>query len=126
MNKTDFNKITTVVKTYISELNNIAMICTKDNIITLEHLTVNQLTELSDKARDLQSKTDQFLKQDLYHVIGMGNLSGAQMAIVAKLVKDTTEHRSLMKTLATLPTLPKKVVCKSTYKSKTLNCTLVK
>lgn len=124
MNKTEFEKITTIVKKYISELEDIAVACTNNNIITLDHLTIGQLSKLSSQARELQSKTDQFLKQDLYHVIGMGNLSAAQMATISKLVKETTEHRSLMKTLAALPELPKKVSTSSKYKSSLLQCTL--
>ena len=89
----------------------------KSVIITVEHLTIGQATDLSERARDLQSKTDQFLKQDLYHIIGMGNLSASQSAALNKLVKGITEHRTVIKTLAGIPTLPNKVSNISTYKA---------
>jgi hypothetical protein len=124
MKTVEFNKITGVVKSYIAELREMYTVCNNNGIITVEHLTIGQATDLSERARDLQSKTDQFLKQDLYHVIGMGNLSASQMATTTKLVKDLTEHRTLMKTLATLPAFPKKISTSSEYKSKSLGVKL--
>jgi hypothetical protein len=124
MKTVEFNKITGVVKSYIAELREMYTACNDNGIITVEHLTIGQATDLSERARDLQSKTDQFLKQDLYHVIGMGNLSASQMATTTKLVKDLTEHRTLMKTLAALPALPKKISTSSEYKSKSLGVKL--
>lgn len=124
MKTSEFNKIKGTVKGYIDELRAMHTACTNNNVVTLDHLTVGQVAELSERAKELQSKTDQFLKQDLYHVIGMGNLSASQMAITTKLVKDITEHRSLMKTLAALPVLPKKLSTSSEYKSKVLNVKL--
>ena len=124
MKTVEFNKITEVVKSYVTELREMHTTCNNNGVITVEHLTIGQAADLSERARDLQSKTDQFLKQDLYHVIGMGNLSASQMATTTKLVKDITEHRTLMKTLAALPTLPKKISTSSEYKSKSLGVKL--
>lgn len=76
------------------------------------------------KARDLQSKTDSFLHNDLYHIIGMGNLSASQAAALNKLVKGITEHRTVIKTLAALPTLPNGVANTSSYKATTFGLKL--
>jgi hypothetical protein len=48
----------------------------------------------------------------------MGNLSASQTATLNKLVKDITMHRSVVKAVAGLPTLPTKISSVSDYKSK--------
>lgn len=126
MKREDFEKIKAAVNNYIIKLSKLADTCTIDGVFILDHLTVKELTILVDQARELQGKTDQFLKQDLYHIIGMGNLSGSQTTTLTKLVKQLTEHRSVMKTVAAISpiALPKKVTATTSYNSKVLNYTL--
>ncbi len=121
-----FNNIKNTLTKYIEQSAELAKLCTIDSSITLDHLTIGQAKELIVKARELVSKTDSFFTADLYHVIGMGNLSASQSATLNKLVKGITEHRTVVKTLAALPDIPNKFTSTSTYKSKTLGLTLNK
>jgi hypothetical protein len=124
MRTAEFKGIKTILNNYINQSTSIADLCVVDNKIIFDHLTVGQVKELTEKARDLQSKTDTFLKDELYHIIGMGNLSASQTATLNKLVKDITVHRSVVKAVAGLPTLPAKINSVSKYKSKTFGFAL--
>jgi len=124
MKTSDFKGIKTILNKYISQSASITELCVVDNEINLDHLTIGQVKELTEKARDLQSKTDTFLKDELYHIIGMGNLSASQTATLNKLVKEITTHRSVVKLVASVPTLPTKITTTSKYKSKTFGFAL--
>jgi hypothetical protein len=126
MRASEFNAITTVLNNFITQSAEVSNACVASGKVDLDHLTVGQVKDLSTKARSLQSKTDQFLKQDLYHIIGMGNLSASQSATLNKLVKEITSHRSIIKTVAALPTLPNKVDVVATYKATTVGLQLSK
>ncbi len=124
MRTSEFKGIKTILNKYISQSTSIAELCVVNDEITFDHLTIGQVKDLTEKARDLQSKTDMFLKDELYHIIGMGNLSASQTATLNKLVKDITVHRSVVKAVAGLPTLLTKISSVSKYKSKTFGFTL--
>lgn len=124
MKATQFKSITTVLNKYINKSAEIAKTCVVDNQITFDHLTIGQAKVLAEEARDLQSKTDIFLTAELYHIIGMGNLSAAQSATLNKLVKEITTHRSVIKTLATIPSLPGKVSAASSFTAKSFGIKL--
>jgi hypothetical protein len=124
MKASEFKGIKTILTKYINQSAEIAGLCVVDNEITFDHLTIGQAKNLAEQARDLQSKTDSFLQTELYHIIGMGNLSASQAATLSKLVKGITVHRSVVKVAAGIPTLPKKVSATSTYKSKTFGFSL--
>jgi hypothetical protein len=120
----EFNGIKTILNNYINQSAELTELCVVDDHIAFDHLTIGQAKELTVKARDLQSKTDQFLKQDLYHIIGMGNLSASQSAALNKLVKDITAYRTVVKTVAAFPSLPNAVHKISIYKSTTFGLKL--
>lgn len=124
MRTSEFKGIKTILNKYISQSTSIAEACVVNDEITFDHLTIGQVKDLTEKARELQSKTDMFLKDELYHIIGMGNLSASQTATLNKLVKDITMHRSVVKAVAGLPTLPTKISSVSKYKSKTFGFAL--
>ena len=120
MKTSEFKGIKTILTKYINQSAEISELCVVNNKVNLDHLTIGQVKDLTVKARDLQSKTDQFLKQDLYHIIGMGNLSASQVASLNKLVRDLTVHRSVVKILAGIPTLPNAASRSSSYKATTV------
>ena len=117
MKTTEFKGIKTILTKYIKQSAELAELCVVNDEITLDHLTIGQAKELNVKAKELLSKTDIFLTTELYHIIGMGNLSASQSATLNKLVKDITMHRSVVKTVAGLPTLPTKISAVSKYKT---------
>ena len=106
MKASEFKGIKTILTKYINQSAELTEACVVDNEITIDHLTIGQAKDLIVKARDLVSKTDSFLTAELYHIIGMGHLSASQSATLNKLVKGITEHRTVVKTLASLPELP--------------------
>lgn len=127
MKTTEFEAIKTVLTNYIKQSVEVVDTCTVNGQIEFTHLTVGQVNELTENARILQSKTDQFLKQDLYHIIGMGNLSAVQSAVLNKLVREVTNHRSVVKAVATLPRVPSRMSkTVSIYKASTVGLQLTK
>lgn len=64
--------------------------------------TVKEYQDNYLKARELQSKTDMILKTDLYHIIGMGNLSVSQTTTLVKKIKLLGQMRSKIKVLASI------------------------
>ncbi len=128
MRVNEFNAIMRVLNNFIDQSAEVSNACVVSGKVDLDRLTIGQVKDLSAKARSLQSKTDQFLKQDLYHIIGMGNLSASQSATLNKLVKEVTSHRSIVKTVAALalPTFPNKVDVVATYKATTVGVQLSK
>ena len=127
MKTTEFETIKTVLTSYIKQATEVVETCTVDGQIEFTHLTVGQINNLAESARILQSKTDQFLKQDLYHIIGMGNLSAVQSAVLNKLVREVTNHRSIVKAVAALPRVPSRMSkTVSMYKASTVGLQLTK
>ena len=127
MKASEFEAIKTSLAKYIKKTMEIVDACTVNGKIEFAHLTIGQLNDLSENARTLQSETDQFLKQDLYHIIGMGELSAAQSAILNKLVKDITSPRSIIKAVAALPKIPNKMSkTVATYKVSIVGLNLTK
>ena len=127
MKAAEFETIKMSLAKYIKQTMDIVDACTVNGKIEFAHLTICQLNDLSESARTLQSETDQFLKQDLYHIIGMGELSAVQSAALNKLVKDITSPRSIIKAVAALPKIPNKMSKTiATYKVSTVGLTLTK
>ena len=83
----------------------------------LNNLTIKDFKKLMEKARKLQSKTDKILKSELYHLIGMGNLTATQTQKLCAVIKQISHARSYFKPVAgyvlnKLPDVPDK----SSYK----------
>lgn len=70
--------------------------CLRDySKMTMENLNTTILA-----CRKACQKMDKFVKNDLYHIIGMGNLNAAQLAHITKLTKTLMKHRSDIKFFA--------------------------
>ena len=83
----------------------------------LNNLTIKAFKQFIDKARSLQKKTDQILHNELYHLIGMGNLTATQTQKLCAIIKRISSSRSYFKPVAgyvlnKLPDVPDK----SSYK----------
>lgn len=98
MNTTLFTKIQTCLETRISmcELK-IGKIHTTDD---LKKLTIAEAQEIQSFCRAEESLQTKIVQCDLYHIIGMGNLTPPQMMKLTYLVKDYLQYRSVIKTLA--------------------------
>lgn len=83
----------------------------------LESLTIKEFKELIAKARSLQGKSDGILHNELYHIIGMGNLTATQTQKLCAVIKKIASARSYFKPIAAyvLNKLPE-VPDKSSYK----------
>lgn len=127
MKATEFETIKTSLAKCIKQTTEIVDACTVNDNIEFAHLTIGQINDLAESARTLQSETDKFLKQDLYHIIGMGKLSAVQSAVLNKLVKKVTGPRSIIKAVAALPKIPNKMAkTVATYKLSTVELNLTK
>lgn len=127
MKAAEFETIKTSLTKYIKKTMEVVDACTVNGKIEFGHLTISQVNDLAERARALQSNTDQFLKQDLYHIIGMGKLSAVQSAVLNKLVKEITRHRSIIKAVAVLPKIPDKMAkTVATYKASTVGLNLTR
>jgi len=84
---------------------------------SIGNLSANDLLDLKkfcDEEADIQTR---ILMVDLYHIIGMGNLSAIQLSTFSKLVKDYASYRPDIKaiskwdaSLLQLPKVPKKTL----------------
>lgn len=98
MNTTLFTKIQSCLEARISmcELK-IGKIHTTDD---LKKLTIAEAQEIQSFCRSEESLQTKIVQCDLYHIIGMGNLTPPQMMKLTYLVKDYLQYRSVIKTLA--------------------------
>lgn len=93
----------------------------------LKKLTLGQAQELQRFCKAEESAMTKFAQGDLYHLIGMGELTPPQMMKLTYLTKDWLQYRSTIKTLAfnfeqiaKLPGLP----VSSAYKLKLIDLVL--
>lgn len=91
-----------------------------DTTDDIRALTIAQGQELRNFCRKEEPMMTKLAQTDLYHIIGMGNLSPVQMMKFTYLVRDYLQYRSTVKTLAfhfdkisALPGLP----VSATYKA---------
>ena len=63
--------------------------------------------------RKVNGQMDKFIKDDLYHIIGMGNLNAAQLSHIVRLTKILLKYRSDIKFFAgqSTITIPKRKEC---------------
>lgn len=117
MKKFEFNQITNLVKAKTKHLQELKDLYYKSGKFDFDSLTISQLKEVLKEARELQSTTDKFLQTDLYHILGMGNLSATQTSELCKMVKDMTVYRSMLKALCSIAlSIPEEVNLTPTYK----------
>ena len=114
MEKTMFNQIITTYTKIADECEEFVKI---GGDFDLESLTIKEFKELIAKARILQGKSDSILHNELYHLIGMGNLTATQTQKLCAVIKKIASARSYFKPVATyvLNKLPE-VPDKSSYK----------
>lgn len=94
-NKT-FNKIISSLDNIIEECNSTCVHSKEE----LENLTINEVNLKIAKAKELQGKVDKLAQADLYHIIGMGDLTDEQTLLLCKKVKYACMFRSYIKPLA--------------------------
>lgn len=109
-------------KSIVESYTKIADECTEfvklfDNDFDLETLTIKEFKKLIEKARNLHSKTDKILQSELYHILGMGNLTVVQTQKLCALIKTISSARSYFKpicgyVLNELPEVPDKSLYK--------------
>ena len=113
MNKSDFEIIKTNLEARIEACRHTLGLITEDNPI--ENLTVAQLRTAKTFVKDEYVKQSNILLIDLYHVIGMGNLSATQRGIFTKLIAEYASYRPDLNALNkwngnlySLPKIPKR------------------
>ena len=115
MVKEDFETIKTKLEERIEGCRQrLDKITDKESIGNLSANDLLDLKKFCDEEVDIQTR---ILMVDLYHVIGMGNLSAIQLSTFSKLVKDYSSYRPDIKaiskwdaSLLQLPKVPKKTL----------------
>jgi hypothetical protein len=98
MNKEIFTKIQERLEARISkcELTLWGIETTED----LKKLTIERVQHLQQFCKQEESLMDKFVQSDLYHLIGMGNLTAPQMMKLTFLTRDWLAYRSTVKAIA--------------------------
>ena len=71
-------------------------LCSQD----ISKMMIEQINSTISSCREAQEEMDKFVTSDLYHLIGMADLSAAQTAKIIKLTKTLLEYRSDIKFFA--------------------------
>lgn len=63
-------------------------------------MPIDGVNKTISSCRQVQTNMDKFIKNDLYHIIGMGNLNAVQMSKLTKISKKLMSYRSEVKLFA--------------------------
>lgn len=90
-------------------------------------LTIAEARRVIDKARAAKSDMDKVLQSELYHIIGMGNLSAAQEVQLCAKIRQYGSYRPYIQAICTyeLPATPG-IPAKTDYNCKVLKINLNK
>lgn len=129
MNKEIFEKIQTRLETRITKCD--LYLCHIETTDDLKKLTIEQAQALLKFCREEEAMMTKFVQCDLYHLIGMGDLTPPQMAKLTYLTRDWLKYRGTIKTVAMnfdkisqLPGLPANTVYRlKTWSDITLSTT---
>ena len=107
-----------IIKNIVNQINQCELAlsqyhtCSHDfNKMSIEHINTTITS-----CRKMQSSMDKFVQNDLYHLIGMANLSAAQMAKIIKLTKTLLKYRSDIKFFSSQNTISVPKRKESNYK----------
>lgn len=70
------------------------------NLQDINKMTVEDINTTILSCRKMHQSMDKFVRDDLYHIIGMANLNAAQTSRIIKLTKELLEYRSDIKYFA--------------------------
>lgn len=76
------------------------------NLQDINKMTVEDINTTISLCRKIHQSMDKFVRDDLYHIIGMANLNAAQTSRIIKLTKELLEYRSDIKHFAGQSTIP--------------------
>lgn len=76
------------------------------NLQDINKMTVEDINTTISSCREMQQSMDKFVRDDLYHIIGMANLNAAQTSRIIKLTKELLEYRSDIKYFAGQSKIP--------------------
>ena len=95
MEQQRFSTLISNLNEFISEIDNIlqGVKCPSD----VENLSVKQLLDMTDKLKSIASKYESCCSAELYHIIGMENMSVNQQLIFLETAKNLLNKRPLIK-----------------------------
>ena len=76
------------------------------NLQDINKMTVEDINTTISLCRKMHQSMDKFVRDDLYHIIGMANLNAAQTSRIIKLTKELLKYRSDIKYFAGQSTIP--------------------
>lgn len=116
----------TVFSTMMANIGSITSKCQKIKEVALggsqvlKTMKVEDYNKIISSAQQLQSQMDKIMQNEVYHILGMGNLSVSQTSAFVSAIKKLSKYRTSVKLVATLTKLPtgkELVIGDSTYKS---------
>jgi len=96
MSKENFERMIENIDNYIAECKEICVESKEE----FEELTFKEIKKRVEHGRVLQSKIDKIVTAELYHVIGMGDLTVTQQSRFIKKIKELAMARQYLKPLA--------------------------
>lgn len=100
MNQQDFSLILKNLDTLIKKC---VALKKEVGVTKLQDMSVVDYNKIIDKASQLQSEQDKITSHELYHILGMGNLTVTQQATFISKIKEFLETRSIVKYVAGQP-----------------------
>ena len=101
--------------------------CKISSSAEFDNLTVSELRARISKAQEAQANMDKVLQIELYHIIGMGNLSAAQEVQLCAKIREYSSYRSYIKSICSYTLQPTpKIPTKADYNCKVLKLNLNK
>lgn len=76
------------------------------NLQDINKMTVEDINTTISSCRKIHQSMDKFVRDDLYHIIGMANLNAAQTSRIIKFTKELLKYRSDIKYFAGQSTIP--------------------
>ena len=91
-----------IVKNLANQINQCESALTQYNLCSqdVSKMVIEQINSTISSCREAQGEMDKFVTSDLYHLIGMADLSAAQTAKIIKLTKTLLKYRSDIKFFA--------------------------
>lgn len=100
MKESEFTKVSVKLSQLITEQSTLINEITSNSII--KEWALKDIQDRVRRARRLHSWQDEFFKNELYHLLGMGNLTVSQTSQLLKSSRSLSKGRTIIKQLSTL------------------------
>ena len=122
MENTKFDQMIQILDSLIFECASVEVASTEE----LLNFSVREVTARIERARVVLGLMDKFVKNELYHIIGMGDLTEGQLLTLCRKVRILTAHRPYLKPLAAASWQVGEIPAKAAYKCEVVKLKLTR